>query len=168
MRIDKAENCKVGIEIIQSEVNRAAKFGRTLEQIRESAELTRLTIQRLGSEPVGCTVTVTVEPAHLGKGYVAFYMCPKCHRKTRNLYYIRLELGCRVCFHLTYKKQDKRQVLMNRLIAYDNFRGAYLKSSRPSTVRMAMEAEWAREAIMESGHKKGKEILDRFKNSASK
>lgn len=170
MRIDKVHHREYSIRKFQLMVNEMVKKGFPKEKIELNLDKLKilLTEGNSGEEINLITPKIALETSHLKKGYVAFFKCPNCLKKVRTLYYVKGLLACRISHGLTYKKQDKRQITVNRLIKDDELRERYHNSWRTSRGRRALEADWAIDAIMESGNRKGKEILDRFKNSASK
>lgn len=170
MRIDRAKNKEIPISHCQKLVNEYYKTGYTQAQIEEALLHLNMEISE-GENSAVITVKVPrvlIEPSHLGKGYIASYKCPSCSKKVKKLYYLYLHIACRSCHELKYKKQTTRNAEINKLMTNDDLRNTYYNSWSNSRVRKALEADWAIDAIMESGHKKGKEILDRFKNSVSK
>ena len=167
MRIDKAKNKEISISHCQKFVNEYYKTGCTQAQIEEALLHLNMEISE-GEDKAVITVKVPrvlIEPSHLGKGYIASYKCPSCSKKVRKLYYLYLHIACRTCHQLTYKRQTRRKAEINKLVINNDLRESYFNSWNTSRIRKAMEAEWAREAIMEEGYKKGQGIVAKLKNS---
>lgn len=170
MRIDKVQQREYPIRSFQLLVNDMVKKGLVKEQIEQNLDKLKIQLTEGNSDETINIIPpkIVLEPSQLKKGYVAFFKCPQCLRKVRTLYYIRGLLACRISHGLTYKKQDRRQVTINRLIWDDELRERYFNSGRLKYWNMAVEAEDAREIIREKGELLGTEIIKSYKNSASK
>lgn len=173
MRVDKVWQREYSIRQFQLMVNDLVKKSLTKEQIELELDKLKISLREVntGEETNIIPPKVTLEPSHLKKGYAAFFKCPQCLRKVRTLYYIRGLLACRISHGLTYKKQDKRQITVNRLIWDDELREKYYNSWSTSRIRKAMEAEYALEEIQNRGYEIADGIIrkiERNKNSVSK
>ncbi len=152
MRIDKVKHREISSRTIQRRVNILARQGLRKEEI----EKTLLYVQGQATEgdnTYGITLpAVSVERSHLGRGFITFFICPYCRKKVKVVYVLVSKMACRVCHGLTYKKQDRRQIEIHRLIWDTQLAERYMATGRWQYIRKAMEAEFARDEIKSKGY----------------
>jgi len=152
MRIDKAKHREISARQLQRQVTYLYRQGLGKEAIEQALERVQADIGE-GEKVTSCILPrVVVEPSHLDKGFVAFFICPPCQRKVRTVYFLDMRIACRACHGLTYKKQDRRKGIVNRLIWDDRLRNEYLNYEWGRRYRLAMEAKLAREEIQRRGY----------------
>lgn len=164
MKIDKVRHRELSAtKLIQPIVSKLVKIGLGKEQIEKKLEWVRGKAVDGDREYDLTLPRIVLEPSHLGKGLLAFFICPPCQRKVRAVYMLDSRMACRVCHGLTYKKQDRRKGIINRLIWDDNLRNKYLNYEWGRKYRLAMEAKLARETIIERGYKLGQEMIEKLR-----
>jgi|GEM_PF-6816377 len=160
MRIDRAKHFEANIRQMQLHVNKLVAAGWSQQQIAETLDKTPFSLRKGMEEPVSCSVRFFLEPSHLKKGYIVYFICHRCQRKVRNLYLFGFDLGCRHCLGLTYKKQNRRLAEIRRLVTNDKLLEQYWDSDFSSRrIWLAMEAGGAKEELIEAGKRLGRDFV---------
>ena len=160
MRLDRVRHREISITVYQKEINLLLKKSLSVNHIQASIDKSAIKFNDgADSELVTLSPKVVLTPSNLGRGLIASFICFKCGTRVKSLYYLKKDLSCRMCHHLTYKKEDRRQEIIKRLIFDENFREAYLASGKTSNFKMYLEAEFAREAIINKGYEIGENIF---------
>jgi hypothetical protein len=160
MRLDRVKQGEISISIYQREINKWVKSGLNVNQIQTLLGKSAIKFTYgVDNELVTLSPQIVLTPSNLGKGLIASFICLKCSARVRSLYFLKKDLSCRLCHHLTYKKEDRRQGIIKRLIFDENLREIYLASGKLSYFKMYLEAEFAREAIINKGYEIGENIF---------
>lgn len=147
MRIDKVAHRKIVTKDFQLLVNRHVKIGYTKEQLIELLKKSFGEILEASGERTRLTFPFELHESHLKRGYVFYFKCPLCTRRAQWLYYLSDTAACRICHHLTYAKQTRREREINRLIWNHTLYELYATSGNLVMMRKALEANFIRENI---------------------
>ena len=104
---------------------------------------------------------LTYTKSNLKKGFIFWFICNGCNRKTRFLYFPAFSesLLCRQCHRLVYEKQNKtRDKLVSRLLVDPDLRSRYLNSGSHKLALAAIEASW----LVEKGLDEVKKRVDKL------
>jgi hypothetical protein len=107
---------------------------------KDTTEVTRIKLDHL--------------PSNLGpgKGFIFFFLCPSCSRRSRYLYAtaFNYKMMCRKCHRLGYKKQRRSDKRIMALLKDERLLLQHMESPRWGDKLLAMKALITRETLEES------------------
>lgn len=146
MRLDYVKHRRLNNSLIQAIVNQECAKGKTKEEIYDAIEKRKMLYKEVDDEEyTELNVRYYLVESNIGKGYLVYLLCPNCNAKVRYVYIISRTCMCRKCHGLTYKKADRRECEIRRLMKDPELRARYMETGYWRNIMKALEAEWRNE-----------------------